>query len=251
LTWRVLTVTQQLETLGLMPVHPPKDLPRYIWYKGLRQTNSISDIITAPAFWQALGEIVSSRLKHFFSPQNSSIEDTSVAALVQRLLGSKTAVDVPISALMHGIWGGDPYKLSAISATGWLYDKSFRSPKHRFGRMKALQSAPEGSFYYPTREYEFAKRFLNDIKDEGRIDGFMSLLSQANINMAHVGPHGLESLPLGLADMLESAPNVELRLGSPVQHVGYSMQRSKVQVRPVPAVSSHTRTMKLTGTIGS
>lgn len=243
-----------METLGLLPVHTPRNLSRYMWDSGkLRALDELSDHLSNPNFWKIIRDIFASGrvwghvcmfatiMRHRLPRAILEVvrrtrpalpivsRDLSVGDLMQRFLGSKTLVDVHLSALLHGIWGGDVNKLSAISAMGPSYDLLKQTMASGIAD-SLLLDAPEGSFFYPKKEYRFFQRFFDDLSKEGRIEAFLDLWAKTPDSMAHAGPHGLESLPLGLADMLKSAPNVELRLGCGVESVHNDKQFEKVRV---------------------
>lgn len=248
-----------METLGLMPVRPTRNLPRYMWLDGqLRSLSRLLDNLTSPTFWKILTTLKGSRFWYVFIAyvaRHRSVpefvrewaeskkpwlpqlkKDASVGDLMHHATGSLPLINGPLSALMHGVWGGDVWKLSAISATGWVFDYWQQVTTSFAYRRHQMRLAPKQAFPYPKKEYRFFQRFWADLEKEGRTSGFMKLWGQTPDAMAHVGPHGMQSLAVGLVDLLESAPNVELRVGCGVKGLYNEKQAGKVQVSIMPAL---------------
>lgn len=136
-------------------------------------------------------------------------EDMSIAEWVQRIFQTPK-MNIPLSAMMHGTWGGDIHKLSAPSVLGSRF-RTFTAPESGLG------DAREARF-----RYNFASKD-RDISQLFRLFAGRQLF---------FGRHGLEVLPQALADSLSSASNVQMRLGSPVKELMYNGTREQILVSP-------------------
>ena len=134
--------------------------------------------------------------------------DMSIAEWADRLFKTPK-LEVPLSAMMHGIWGGSIHKLSALSVLGTKFTKPYQPDKN----VNTL------------REWRFLLNFLNE--DRKRDDYEWAFPGR----QLFFGRHGLEALPQALADSLSSAPNVEMRLGQPIKELSYNRTTEQVMVR--------------------
>ena len=256
-----------MESLGLLPGSPPPNLGRFIWNDdkvrelGISSVQACVGLLTSPSFWRMLREVAPVMLRNYvytpllnlglraFNQEQKRRErspwlytDISAVEFLKRVTGSEAHAlnNSFVSAMAHGIWGGSTHKLSAVSAMGSLID-GYHAYENADVLQHQMKFAPEGSFLYQKREYRFFRRFFGDLDDEGRSDSFVDLWSRTPDSMAHVGSHGLQSLPQGLVDMLSSAPNVELRLEKGVKKVSYDEQNKTIEVGFYPSLSVHAQ----------
>jgi oxygen-dependent protoporphyrinogen oxidase len=143
--------------------------------------------------------------------------DISIADWFRALSGSSAVGDNMISAMIHGIYGGDIDKLSALS----VFDEMFNKESVRRTLPSRLSNA---GFIQPDHEAAFVREMVlhNDttIRKSWSVRGVMLTM----------GKHGMEAIPQGLEAALRSAPNVEFKMGEPVEKLSYNKTVEKVIV---------------------
>lgn len=137
--------------------------------------------------------------------------DMSVAEYIRQASRSDTLVDI-LSAGIHGIWGGDVEKLSAMSVFSWLFHSA------------AMSQTKSHIVHRRLSEELWRQRFL---AMHPHVEDFENVKP----SIMTFGKHGMEALPIALHDMLKSAEDVEIKLNSPVKSISYLGDQKKVQVR--------------------
>ncbi|CAG9939297.1 unnamed protein product [Clonostachys rosea f. rosea IK726] len=140
-------------------------------------------------------------------------DDVSLGEYVERASGSRQLVEDVASAGVHGIWGGDIDKISAMSALGL----HFQSANLTYGQAEDLGLR--------VTEQRFVSQFL---QDRPYVKTMYALKPPALVNF---GKFGLESLPIALANSLESDSKVEMRLGNPISGIEYDPSERKVKIQ--------------------
>ncbi|OAA80001.1 protoporphyrinogen oxidase [Akanthomyces lecanii RCEF 1005] len=216
--WRYddLVLYELMLDLGLKLSYP-KDLPRYLYYPDhivkMPPDASVLGCLAEPLFreciWGAMGTAAA-----FVTGRHRDkipVADLSVADWLRHITGSGAVGDNLVSAMIHGIYGGDIDRLSARSVLDRMYYNLHLPP------------AAKGQRHVPAHEMVFMERMAKD----------PMICAEANRpkgSLIHFGAHGMESLPRALEDALTGQPNVTIRRQSPVHHISYRKDEDKVQV---------------------
>ncbi|KAM3513935.1 hypothetical protein MY11210_002367 [Beauveria gryllotalpidicola] len=203
-TWRYddLVLYELMLDLGLRPSYP-KDLPRYLYYPDhlvkMPPDASVFDCLTESLFreciWGALGTAaswVTGRHRGRLPALDLSVADWL------RLITSDSAVgNNLVSAMIHGIYGGDIERLSARSVLDRMYYNVH------------LRSAEPGRRHVPVHELAFMNHMVKDTM----------VCAEANRpkgSLIHFGAQGMEALPRALEGALAEQPNVTILPQTPV-----------------------------------
>ncbi|XWW93154.1 hypothetical protein V2A60_001083 [Cordyceps javanica] len=217
-TWRYddLVLYELMLDLGLKPAYP-KDLPRYLYYPDhlvkMPPDASVFDCLREPLFreciWGALGTAAS-----FFTGRHRGAlpaEDLSVADWLRLVTGEGTVGRNLVSAMIHGIYGGDIERLSARSVLDRMYYNVHLPP------------ALSGRRHVPAHELAFVERMAQD-------EMVCAAANRPKGSLIHFGAQGMEALPKALEDALAGQSNVTIRRQTPVTNISYLEQEDKVQV---------------------
>jgi oxygen-dependent protoporphyrinogen oxidase len=139
-------------------------------------------------------------------------EDLSIADWIARITNSNTIGDNLISGMVHGIHGGDITRLSARSAFDAMYWKFH---------------APGGSAQTP---YAMERREYDLMLKMGKDPLVRALAQQKRSSMINFGPAGMSALPNALEAALRDAPNVTIKLNSPVRNISQAIDKGTVNV---------------------
>lgn len=173
----------------------------------------LAELITEPlfleSFWAGLGFMIR-RMRNHIVPA----KDMSVADWLYDISGSRTVADNLASAMIHGIYGGDIYRLSA------------RSVLDRFYWAYYLPKMGPGMRHMPERE----QKLMSALSEDPEI---RKLALRPKGSLLHFGEAGMESMTKALADVLQNQPNVEVKLGEPITQIDFDKETQKVQVRPL------------------
>lgn len=181
-----------------------------------------------PAAWHAYRALWRAKVKGLqnvpdFSKQFaiSDIEDMSMGAFLEHLLGGRAMVDNLASALFHGIWGGDIWKLSAISSMQQPY----------------IQMRMYGLNRVPLKLHDECLKW--DIKS--RNSAVRRMINQFS-QSAYIGfEDGFGSLTKALVRALQSSPNVTIRTSAPISSIRYDRQPGKAVVTLPTEKKSHDK----------
>lgn len=138
--------------------------------------------------------------------------DVSVGDFFSRHLGNPDLVNNLMSALFHGIWGGDIWKLSVTETTMQNF---------------FFQSQYFGTSLIPVKEHDYSSG--KDIFT--RNPAVVEIMEQYGPNCSYIGFHnGFSALPEALASALKSNPKVTIRTGKPVNAIRYDTAEGKAVV---------------------
>lgn len=204
---------------GLKCVPGPPRLPRYIYHGGRIVTmpphNPIINFWREPLFRTMLPGALYWLVRWFLrGPNTFPKDDVSVADYIKQASGSTGLADV-LSAGIHGVWGGNIEKLSAMSVFSWFFHSSAMSNSHG-GVVKRRLT-----------EEVFKNKFL---AENPHVKEFSDTRPKSEVLTC--GEYGLEALPIAIHDMLESADNVDIRLGSPVERITYQEHSKAIEASP-------------------
>lgn len=194
---------------------PGQDLYSMVW-----------SILTEPVFTGAFRAM----LEVTRDPRPPSLEDESIASFTNRRFGGPQIGDNIVSAVIHGIYAGDIYQLSAKSIFRRLWDF-----EHQHG------SVTEGAAVGMQSTMAKAKRDINypetDISLRGRLKG-------ASV---YTFREGIGQLSAALEASLRTNPNVEFKIGDRVTSVEYDTESDGISVRiscTLHSAKANTRQIK-------
>ncbi|KOS21116.1 Protoporphyrinogen oxidase [Escovopsis weberi] len=208
-TWRFddLVLYDLAVNLGLK-LEMPLDRPRHIYYPDrlvpLPPATSLARFVQEPLFLESVLPALGFLLRRLRRDRPAPAEDLSVAEWVRSITGSYTLADNVVSAMLHGIYGGDVDALSARSVLEPMYWAYYlpRLGDGAGGPAKAM----------PLHEQALMARMAQDPE-------VRRLALKPKGSLLHFGAAGMESLPLALADALKGQHNVDVWLNEPVKHI--------------------------------
>ncbi|KAL8287999.1 hypothetical protein RB597_000201 [Gaeumannomyces tritici] len=149
--------------------------------------------------------------------------DESIGDFFARMLGGRKLVDNVLAAMVHGIYGGDPWRLSVQSSI-FMTTVIRRAAGLRasFGLQSKANTALTEEIYL-------------DLTNKG--DAIRALFSDGIVSFDRVAANGFKNgfstFTNAMADALRANPNVEIRLNEPVTSLTYVQagQESSVRVK--------------------
>ncbi|EGX90565.1 protoporphyrinogen oxidase [Cordyceps militaris CM01] len=217
-TWRYddLVLYELMLDLGLTPSYP-KDLPRYLYYPDHLVTMppdaSVFDCLREPLFRECFRGALGTAAGYVTGRHRGALpaEDLSVADWLRLVTGDAVVGRNLVSAMIHGIYGGDIERLSARSVLDRMYYALHLPP------------AAPGHRHVPAHELAFMERRADD-------DLVCAMANRPKGALVHFGAQGMEALPKALENALSGQANVTIRRDTPVTDIAYLPQEERVQV---------------------
>ncbi|KFA47703.1 hypothetical protein S40293_08103 [Stachybotrys chartarum IBT 40293] len=214
-TWRFddLVLYDLVSDLGL-PIAFPKDKPRYIYYPDRLVGLGFLELIQQPFFLKLILPILRLlRIKSSASITAQVPDDMSIQDWLYMTTRNDVFADTLVSAMVHGIYGGDLSSLSARSVLESVFYKLYLQP----GLFSTL-AVP-----LPIKQLHIRANFWDD--------PHVKRLAQVQKgSLITFGSHGMQSLPLALEDALRSQPNIRIKAGTPVTELAYDRSSKRTQV---------------------
>lgn len=160
------------------------------------------------------------------------LEDESVGAFFSRRV-SKELVDRAISGVLHGIYAGDAYQLSAKSLfpEAWYGEKETTSVILGLVKTKEMQLVKQEDF---DMFIYLAERAMSMAPDkQGGLDAKLRSSSVFTLK------RGLQSLTERMESLLKMAENVTFKTDTPVRLLKYDQETQKIEVYP-PQITTAT-----------
>jgi len=176
-------------------------------------------VLTEPVFTGAFRAM----LEVTRDPRPPSLEDESIASFTNRRFGGPQIGDNIVSAVIHGIYAGDIYQLSAKSIFRRLWDF-----EHQHG------SVTEGAAVGMQSTMAKAKRDISDPKTD------ISLRGRLKGASVYTFKEGIGQLSAALEASLRTNPNVEFKIGDKVTSVEYDTESDGISVR-IPCTPHTTK----------
>lgn len=173
-------------------------------YPGMDLYQGLWSLLTEPVF---KGVIRGVAKEYFQPPRANANTDESVGSFVSRRAGS-SAADNLVSAVLHGIYAGDLYQLSAKSLLGLQY-----WAEAEYGSLigASAEMAQQGVKVMSREDGElYSKMELRPMNDF-----FQQLMSSSVYSFEE----GIQSLPAALERNLRSQPNVEIKLSQRIERL--------------------------------
>lgn len=166
----------------------------------------------------------------FRPPRDPDVTDESIGSFLERRLGSRQVADNLLSAVMHGIYAGDIYQLSAKSILPfqWHLEGKYGSVVKGIWR---VQQESSGTVPITQREADFIKSF----QDEPPLErDFLQKLRTASVFSFR---NGIQTIVNRIKDSLSGKDNVEVKTGSKVTKLERDGETGKVKVSACHAIS--------------
>lgn len=192
--------------------------------------NMLWTVFTEPLFTGLMSAIFT---EYRQPPRPDHLEDESVGSFLERRLGGPDIGNNIASAVLHGIYGGDIYKLSARSLlqTPWLAEKSHGSlSAYSMGLSRNMPMV-------------LAKDLALATELRPKIDEKLSESMQST--SVFTFRDGIEVLVKALEEDLRSKPNVHIRLNDSIKKIEYDDQADNIKVFALQAKKTQLLTADL------
>ncbi|KAE9381840.1 Protoporphyrinogen oxidase [Stipitochalara longipes BDJ] len=170
-------------------------------------------ILTEPVFtgfYRAIWEVAR-------DPRPSNLEDESVASFLNRRLGGPQVGDNIVSAVLHGIYAGDIYQLSAKSIIRKLWDFE--------GQHGSMMEGTRASWEDTLKTAKQGANSSHGLKAGG------SLQDQMRGASVYTFKEGIGQLSSALEASLRINPNVEFKTGDKVTSINYDIKSDSISIK--------------------
>lgn len=240
-----LVTTHLVQDLGLVDevVYTPKTSPaarnRYVYYPnhlvkmpgpGMSMFQMARTLLFEPAL---AGAIPAFAGEWFRPPRDPDVTDESMGSFLERRLGSRQVADNLLSAVMHGIYAGDIYQLSAksIMPFQWHLEGKYGSVIKGIWR---VQQESSGTVPITQREADFIKSF----QDEPPLErDFLQKLRTASVFSFR---NGIQTIVNRIKDSLSDNDGVQIKTGSKVTKLEKDEETGKVKIHSQGDASPQT-----------
>lgn len=164
--------------------------------------------VVLESLWAGFGYVMR---RLFNKKEGVPVEDLSIADWIYHITGSRAVADNLASAMVHGIYGGDIYTLSA------------RSVLDRFYWVHYMPNLGPNMRHMAVSEQTFMETMAEDPQ-------LRKIARQPRGALLHFGESGMEALPIALADALKGQANVEIKLNAKVSDLDYDTETKQIQV---------------------
>ena len=183
--------------------------------QGVDIWQNIWTVINEPVFdgwYRAFGE-------YFREKRSPNIEDESLGAFIERRAGGRQIADNIVSAVIHGIYAGDVWQLSAKSLlrkTWWLEEK--------FGSITMAMSSllNDKVDWIPEKDLELVKELTDKLPQELR-----STMGGASV---YTFKKGIGQFATSIENYLENKSNVRVLLNKKVKSLTYIEDGDTIKV---------------------
>jgi len=215
----------------------PAALNRYIYYPDhlarmpgaagpLELFRRLYSLLFEPIFAGALREVT----REFTVPhRGDNLEDESVGHFLERRWG-KVIADNFASAIFHGIYAGDIYKLSARTLLPAMWFLEMRNSSNASISLEAVDIMLKGFKIYPQKNQSFAamrSAMQNFEPSRPKVGALATVMSNLSV---YTFQKGLGDLASKLVDSLNRNPNVTIHRGSRAISVNSAKESDKLTV---------------------
>ncbi|MCJ1281864.1 oxygen-dependent protoporphyrinogen oxidase [Xylographa opegraphella] len=211
----------------------------------------LSSMLSEPVFQGLLY----GALTEIFRPRPDDLDDESVGAFVSRKFGPAVA-DNLVSAVLHGIYAGDIYQLSARSILGKVYKTEEQYASVMLGNM--LEATRDDSLVplLDLHMMRYLKPFM--VASNGQPLTGTEVFAKVRGSSVYTFKRGLGQLAESLESALRKLPNVTILMDTPIESLEMvahgNASKASVQVKPKntkrsAAVSSTHRYSHVVSTI--
>ncbi|KAK3942704.1 hypothetical protein QBC46DRAFT_362335 [Diplogelasinospora grovesii] len=171
-----------------------------------------------PLFRGALPSVLHMQKGHELVRQKSD-RDLSIGDFFHTLFGRRELVDNVMSGMMHGIYGGDVWKLSTESSGMFSYNLDVL----RTNLLRKSVRKP-GEILIKLEDWEL-------LWDMASRDAEVFQTAREAMGAGYVWfSGGFQTLTDGLVNNLKRNPNVTIKTGTPVRSVGYDHDSARVRI---------------------
>lgn len=230
-----------VESIRAIPKTQPAATNRYIYYPdhlvrmpapdpnaGIISNlfNTIRPIVTEPIFKGVFSSVIA---EPSVACRADNVRDESVGDFVRRRFG-KTIADNLLSALFHGIYAGDIYKLSVRTLMPHLWYLENRDRDGNGVLAELTDLFFKGHALLPFEKLRYVHQAYKEMSSEQKrfIQSFLPTMARASV---YTFPKGLGQLASVLIQRLERNPKITIKTGSEVSSIDYSAENHKVQVK--------------------
>ncbi|MCJ1295524.1 oxygen-dependent protoporphyrinogen oxidase [Xylographa carneopallida] len=196
----------------------------------------LSSMLSEPVFQGLLY----GAMTEVFRPRPNDIDDESVGAFVSRKFGP-AVTDNMVSAVLHGIYAGDVYQLSAKSILGKVYKTEEQYASVVLGNM--LEATRNDSLVplLDLHMMRYLKPFM--VASNGQPLPGTEILAKVRASSVYTFKRGLGQLAESLESTLRKLPNVTILMNTPVESLEMVAHgnASKVQLAPKSTTQSAAR----------
>ncbi|MCJ1430695.1 oxygen-dependent protoporphyrinogen oxidase [Xylographa pallens] len=193
----------------------------------------LSSMLSEPVFQGLLY----GALTEVFRPRPNDLDDESVGAFVSRKFGPAVADNI-VSAVLHGIYAGDIYQLSAKSILGKVYKTEEQYASVMVGNM--LEATRDDSLVplLDLHMMRYLKPFM--VASNGQPLPGTEVFAKVRASSVYTFKRGLGQLAESLESALRKLPNVTILMDTPVESLEMVAHgnTSKIQVKPKTAERS-------------
>ncbi|MCJ1381625.1 oxygen-dependent protoporphyrinogen oxidase [Xylographa soralifera] len=186
----------------------------------------LSSMLSEPVFQGLLY----GALTEVFRPRPNDLDDESVGAFVSRKFGPAVADNI-VSAVLHGIYAGDIYQLSAKSILGKVYKTEEQYASVILGNM--LEATRDDSLVplLDLHMMRYLKPFM--VGSNGQPLSGTEVFAKVRASSVYTLKRGLGQLAESLEYALRKLPNVTILMGTAVESLEMVAHgnTSKVQVK--------------------
>ena len=153
------------------------------------------------------------------TPRPEGMQDQSIGDFLERLLGSQDVGDNVASAVLHGIYAGDIYQLSAKSLLPWLW---YQETRERSILGLSASDAAQRAYWLTPKDMDLTQSLI-DKRDANLED----MLGQASV---YTFKGGIGTFSSALEKGLRTNPNVVFKTNEKISNVRYDVERDAVTV---------------------
>lgn len=177
-------------------------------------------LLTQPAFKGVIPGVLFELRRPGRNTSFDGPDDESIASFLSRRLGSSAPVDNLVSAIIHGIYAGDIYQLSAAS----LMPEAYAREEIYGGFFAAI-----GNFVRQGKTGSISRKdhtLLNEMRAKLGPD-MKAMMQGASV---YSFKKGVSTLSNALETYLRANPNVTIDLGKPVEELVYDGKTQTIDV---------------------
>ncbi|KAL3419036.1 nuclear polyadenylated RNA-binding protein nab2 [Phlyctema vagabunda] len=181
-------------------------------------------LLKEPVF-AGLGKII---YEPFTDRRDRSVNDESVGSFLERRMGGSEIGNNVVSAVLHGIYAGDIYKLSARSLLPTLYADELRFGSIVRGQLQRSRYDNINTIRDHVAMLEAESTFMNT-----------SLALKMKSASVYTFKEGISTLSGAIEKSLLKNPNVRFKLGHQITNIQYNKGQDEINVKtnknlPVP-----------------
>ncbi|KAF5023155.1 hypothetical protein F66182_4788 [Fusarium sp. NRRL 66182] len=199
--------------LGLT-INSPPTLPRYIYYPDhlvpTPPNISFFQILREPLYLESIGASIGLAINSL-RKRAITTHDHSVAEWLHSITNSRKGVGTIISAMMHGIYGGDINRLSARSVLDRIYWGWY------------LPNPGMGARPMPVPEQQLLETLGQDKQ-------IQKMALEPKSALVDFGDKGMESLPQAISAALREQRNVTIKTSTPIKSVDFDEASQQVKI---------------------